>query len=421
MPRWRLSTHVRRGAAGALATAVLLAALALPSSATPPSSEDMAPGEQGDTNTADVTFRVTVPGTTPEDAKVYIAGNFQGWNPGGSQHRLSAVGDATYEITIPFEPGRRIEFKFTMGDWGTVEKGPNIEEISNRTLTVSETAVVELAVANWANDPAHSTITGNVSKLEVPGFLDGRRAWIYLPPGYESSPDLRYPVLYMLDGQNAFDRASSFAGEWEVDETCERLIAAGEIRPIIVVAVANGEMARSDEYTPWVDTTHRGGDGGGGDAHLREFIGTLLPFVDGSFRTLTGPANTGISGSSLGGLITVYAVCAYPQAFGLGAALSPYIPWDEHHLLRCVNSRPKPDAKLYVDMGTREWGEERDGDGDGVDDSIGELRALSDVLVAKGFVLGEDLMVVEDEGARHHETYWAARFPGALRFLFPPE
>ncbi len=377
--------------------------------------------DDGDAEMAHVTFRVTVPETTPAEADVYIAGDFQSWNPGSSAHRLYAAGDGTYEITIPFEPGRTIEFKFTMGEWGTVEKGPNIEEISNRRLTVTETAVVELAVANWANDPMNSTITGDVRKLEVPGFLNGRRVWIYLPPGYESSPDVRYPVLYMLDGQNVFDRASSYAGEWEVDETCERLIAAGEIRPIVVVAVANGEMARSYEYTPWIDAKDRGGDGGGGDAHLREFIEVLVPFVNGSFRTLTGPANTGISGSSLGGLITVYAVYAYPEAFGLGAALSPYIPWDEHHLLRYVESRPRPDAKLYMDMGTREWGQPSDGDADGVDDSVGELRALADLLVAQGFDRGEDLMVVEDEGARHHETFWAARFPDALRFLFPSE
>src|SRR5262249_10569905 len=154
-------------------------------------------------------------------------------------------------------------------------------------------------------------------------FLGGRRFWVYLPPGYHDS-SARYPVLYMLDGQNVFDRLTSFVGEWKVDETLERMIPAGEVAPIIVVAIDNGGTARIGEYTPWSDP----GDGGGaGAAHLTAIADVLVPHIDATYRTQTGPTHTGIAGSSLGGLMALYATYARPDRFGRNAALSPSIWW----------------------------------------------------------------------------------------------
>ncbi len=371
---------------------------------------------------AEIIFRVTVPDDTPADAEIYIAGDFQNWDPGDQDHRLAKAGDGAYEIGIAFDKGRPIQYKFTRGHWGVVEKGPRGEEIANRTFAAAASGTLRLSVASWAGNapPSRtSSITGDVRPLEVPDFLDGRRVWIYLPPGYEEATDERYPVLYMLDGQNVFDAKTSFAGEWEVDETCERLIKAGEMRPIIVVAVANGETERVHEYTPWFDRHRQAG--GGGEEHLRAFIDVLIPFVNMNCRTLEGPANTGLGGSSLGGLMAVYAGYAHPDVFGLIAGVSPVVRWDEHRLVDFVASKERPASRVYIDMGTRESESTEDTDGNGVDDHIDDLRALKDALLAQGFVEGEDLLVVEDEGARHNEAYWAARFPAALRFLFPPE
>jgi pullulanase len=264
-----------------------------------------------------------------------------------------------------------------------------------------------------------STITGNVTLATPREFLNGRRVWIYLPPGYDDNPGTRYPVLYMLDGQNVFDRATSFAGEWEVDETCEALISSGEIEPILVVAAANGEGSRVHEYTPWADPDFQGGQGGGGDAFLGELAGRLIPWVNARFRTLKGPANTGLAGSSLGGLMALYAGYAYPETFGRIAAISPVIRWRGHELLRFAASCKKPRSQIYVDTGALEGGGTPGHQGI-VSRSITDLRALRDVLLRQGFVPGQDLLVVEDEAGRHHETFWAARFPRALRFLFPP-
>ncbi len=375
-----------------------------------------APMNQRDT--ALVTFHVNVPATTPPGDPVFIVGDFQGWNPGDPAYQLADQGSLVYEITLELTIGTTIQFKFTRGDWSKVEKGPNGEEIGNRSHAVTGVETLELTVASWADLPANSTITGDVTTHTVPGFLDGRRVWVYLPPDYNAKTEQRYPVLYMFDGQNVFDQATSFAGEWEVDETCESLIPAGMMEPIIVVAVDNGGLRRIYEYTPWYDPGF--GDGGGGEAHLQEFINVLMPWVNASYRTLTGPQATGLAGSSLGGLMPLYAVYAHSDVFGHIGALSPSIWWSGHELLEYAAGQPKPPAKVYMDMGTIESGSMQDENNNGVDDSIDDLRAMRDLMVGQGFVLDEDLMVVEDEGGVHNESYWAQRFPVTLQFLFPP-
>lgn len=376
-------------------------------------------GDGGEvSDSANILVRVTVPETTPPDSNVYIAGNFQGWDPGDDDYRLSPLSSQLFEITLTLKIETAMQFKFTLGDWSRVEKGPNGEEIANRTHTVNGRDTLDLEVSNWAGGSAGSTITGDVSLVEVPGFLNGRRVWVYLPPGYDPNGETRYPVLYMLDGQNVFDQATSFAGEWEVDESCESLIAGGEMRPVIVVAVANGEGDRVDEYTPWRDSGY--GAGGGGEEHLQEFADTLIPWINANYRTATGPENTGFAGSSLGGLMALYAAYTRGDTYGLIASLSPSIGWDDGHLIGLIDSLAPPDSKIYMDMGTREGGGIIDGDQNGIDDNIDRLRAVRDQLIADGFVPGGDLMVVEDEGGRHNEGFWAVRFPAALRFLFPP-
>lgn len=365
-----------------------------------------------------VTFRVVAPVSTPAGAALYVAGNFQGWDAGSPSSRLTDRGGRLYEITFEMAPGSVIEFKFTRGDWAKVEKGAAGEELANRTWTVTGPVTLQRTVARWADLAPGTTRAGNVTTLTVPGFLGGRRVWVYLPPGYATEASRRYPVLYLLDGQNVFDASTSFAGEWMVDEACEALIPAGLMAPVIVVAIDNGGASRLTEYTPWYDAGY--GAGGGADAHLQAIAGVLVPWVNANYRTLTGPANTALAGSSLGGLLADYAVYARADVFGRAAGLSPSIWWSGNELLDYVASRPKPAAKVYTDMGTLEAGSFQDADGNGVDDYIDDLRALRGLLLGQGFTEGTDLLAVEDPGARHNEWYWAQRFPVALRFLFPP-
>lgn len=374
---------------------------------------------------ATVTFEVSVPVATPAGAVVHLAGDFQGWRPGDADWALRRGADGVWRHTAAFTDGQPLQFKFTLGGWESVEKGPAGEELQNRLHVARRDTTLSLVVARWADGaPPRDTATGNIRSLSVPGFLDGRRCWVWLPPGYDDEPARRYPVLYVLDGQNAFNAATSLAGEWEIDESLARLVGAGEVEPLIVVAVANGEGRRTLEYTPWPEPgPATGADplvaGGGGGEHLAAIITGVMPAVDASFRTLVGPQHTGLCGSSYGGLMALFAAWSRPDVFGRLAALSPSLARSGHAALAMASSRERPPVRLYVDMGSRERGNLRDLDGNGVDDAIDDLRALRSALLGRGFTEGDDLLVVEDEGARHHESFWARRFPAAARFLFP--
>lgn len=258
---------------------------------------------------------------------------------------------------------------------------------------------------------------GHLETLSLPDFLDGRRVWVHLPAGYHDQTRLRYPVLYMLDGQNLFDAAASFAGEWRVDESLADLTDRGRVAPLIVVGVDNGGPRRLAEYTPWPDARHPGG--GQGRQHLQQIITVLLPAINDRYRTLTGPDNTGLAGSSLGGLMALYAAFAHPEVFGRVGAFSPSLWWAGELMTSLSARQPRPPVRLYLDMGTREGRILKDDDANGRDDAVDQVERLRAVLLELGFTAGQDLLTVVAEGAVHNEAAWAARFPAAVEFLFP--
>ena len=362
----------------------------------------------------DLEFLVRVPNATT-GLQVFLAGNFQGWNPGNPDQQLTDLGNGLYGINLKLETGQTLEFKFTRGQWTKVEKGPSGEEIANRIMKVTQSGTHRFQVQQWSDQhpaaQAASTISGDVRLLEIPEFLDGRQVRVWLPAEYTINPHKKYPVLYMFDGQNVFDAATSFVGEWRVDETCEELIAQGKIRPIIVVAVDHGRSRRMLEYTPWKDPQYKN-ENGEGAGHLDSINKHLVPFINQSFRTLTGPRNTGLAGSSLGGLMTRYAAGNFESTFGLLAAMSPSLWWNDRVVFSFAEKSIGTGIRLYLDMGGKEdeWG-----------DGLGDLRQLTKILEGNGFLQEQNLMVVEDAPGRHNETAWARRLPAALMFLFPPE
>jgi len=262
-----------------------------------------------------------------------------------------------------------------------------------------------------ALDAGVHTLTGDVRRHE--GFqsrhLDvPHDVLVYLPPGYDDAPTRRYPVLYLQDGQNLFDEATAFSREWQVDETAQRLIEAGEIEPLIIVGVANAGERRLDEYTPTRDRRHRAG--GGASRYGRMLVEELKPFVDGTYRTRPDAASTGLGGSSLGGLLTLYLGLQYSGMFWRLAVLSPSVWWDERFIVRRVRLLSfKPPLRIWLSVGTSE--------AEGVEDAA---RALRDALVEKGWREGEDLAFTVVDGARHEEAAWAGQVEPVLRFLFPP-
>jgi predicted alpha/beta superfamily hydrolase len=264
------------------------------------------------------------------------------------------------------------------------------------------------------------TTTGALRLLPAfysPQLHNRRDLYVYLPPDYHEN-ERRYPVLYMHDGQNLFDEALSFSGEWHVDETMEAL--AGESIRAIVVGISNIAAARFDEYSPFRDPRLGGGRG---DAYLDFVINTVKPRIDADFRTDPDRASTGLMGSSIGGLISLYAFFHYPETFGFVGAMSPSVPFAGSALLDYLVHVPPVPGRLYVDVGQQELGHE-------LRDRlllrffsrryVSEVRHLIALLRAKGYVLGEDLRYVEDPGGRHHESAWARRLQPALRFLLSP-
>ncbi len=356
---------------------------------------------------ATVTFRVQAPTGTPTGDTVFVAGDFQAWNPGSPAYALTKQPDGRWTIALQLTAGAPIQFKFTRGSWARVEKDANGNEIGNRTLTPVAGGTYDFTVQRWA-DLAPSTITGNVTTFTWAPFLNGRRVWVYLPPGYDAGTQ-RYPVLYMHDGQNLFDARTSFAGEWRVDETCEQLIGSGQVAPLIVVGIDNS-AARIAEYTPWPDPSYGGGQA---DAYLDAIVNVLVPEIDRRYRTLAGPSHRFMAGSSLGGLVSAYAGWTRADVFGRVAAFSPSYWWDGRHFAGWLAARPRGVLqRFYQDMGTAEGGSPA-----ASAQYVTDLRTVRDLAIAQGWLPGADLQSIEGAGQAHNEAAWAARFPGALLFL----
>ena len=244
-------------------------------------------------------------------------------------------------------------------------------------------------------------------------FGNTRFLRVWLPPDCDKGGGTRYPVLYLNDGQNLFESSTAFGGvHWQVGETAARLIAEKKIRPLIIVGIDNAGKNRAREYLPYKSR----------DPKVLVVKGTLypkflmrevMPFVEGRYAALTGPQNTGLGGSSLGGLITLYTQLVAPGIFGQLLIESPSLfVANRKSFAECRKFRAWP-LRLYLGMGTKEVGQP-----DKDEKVTNDARELAKILVdAK---LGESWLKVRiEEGATHSESAWAARFPEALEFLYP--
>jgi predicted alpha/beta superfamily hydrolase len=257
----------------------------------------------------------------------------------------------------------------------------------------------ELPIPEGRHDPGGPSLR-IWRQLRSPQLHNYRDVVVALPPSYPEG-DRRYPVVYMHDGQNLFDPATSFAGDWDLLATLAE--AARDGVEAIVVGIANKGRFRRYEYSPFRDETHGGGDG---DRYLGFVADTVRPLVDAGFRTLPGPEHTAMAGSSLGGLISLYALYRRPELFGSAAALSPSVWFADGALLDLVADEPLPAGRIYLDLGTAE-----------APTLVDEVRRLRDLLEERGLTEGDRFRYVEDEDADHNETHWGRRFRQALPFL----
>ncbi len=257
---------------------------------------------------------------------------------------------------------------------------------------------------------------GEPSRLESFQFHsailpDDRRISVYLPPQYAADPGRRFPVFYLHDGQNLFDPRTSYipGHTWRAGSTADWLNQIGRGEPLILVGIANTGLRRMPEYTPTRDFKMGGGEG---DGYGRLIVEELIPFIDRTYRTAAGRENTGLGGSSLGGLISLYLGLRHPEVFGRLGVLSPSIWWDQRSILAFVedfDSERHPRPRIWLDIGTAE-GQRH----------VRDSELLSRMLQRQGWRLGIDLAFDKVDGGFHSEDAWADRFDQVLGFLFPP-
>ena len=233
---------------------------------------------------------------------------------------------------------------------------------------------------------------------------------VYVPPGYDSQPNRTFPVLYLHDGQNLFDGQTSFVPgrTWQVREQADAAIYAGEAEPLIIVGIYNTGEHRLAEYTHERDEHMEGGNAA---QYGMLITAELMPWIAAHYRVRPGRASTGMGGSSLGGLVSLYLGLRHPEIFGKLAVLSPSVWWNKKSILTYVSERAPTIGerpRVWLDVGDQE--------GPG---AVHDVELLAQHLEADGWQPGETLHFERVTGGTHDEASWALRVRSLLRFLFP--
>ncbi|HXI83220.1 MAG TPA: alpha/beta hydrolase-fold protein [Verrucomicrobiae bacterium] len=356
-----------------------------------------------------ITFKVMAQ-NAPAGSKLFIVGSDEklgGWNPGAVA--LEKQDDGSWTGTYSFPAGSQLEYKITRGNWETEAVSADGSVPGNYTLNVQSNETVTIVVANW-RDILHKDIVRKVEgqitgvvkyhrQMEGEG-IKPRDVIVWLPPSYEKSPEKHYPVLYVHDGQNIFDPATSFTGvDWQIDETADRLIREGKLQEILVVGIYN-TADRGMEYsnTPT------------GRAYMRFVVEKLKPFIDKEYRTLPDREHTAVMGSSMGGLISFLMVWNYPQVFSRAACLSPAFVYREINAPSLVENYTGANKKIRIYI---------DGGGVGLDAQLQPgCDAMLRALQANGFKMGGNLEWYRDPEAEHNERAWSKRVWRPLLFMY---
>ncbi|CAM4141358.1 alpha/beta hydrolase [Flavobacterium antarcticum] len=253
-----------------------------------------------------------------------------------------------------------------------------------------------LSVTVYAQE---STASANVTTFEIfsPELNVQKKIWIYLPKDYATSTK-KYPTIYMHDAQNLFDAKTSFVGEWEADETLNKMNAQ-----LIVIGIEHGNDKRLDELTPYQNEKYGGGNG---DNYLEFIVKTLKPKVDSIYRTKSNPRNTAIFGSSLGGLISFYGVLKYPEVFGKAGVFSPSF-WFSDEIYTLMEQSETTKAKIFFLSGDKES-----------ETMVSDLKKMERLLDHnRCYCLKLNKTVIVKEG-EHNEKLWRENFEQAVKWLF---
>lgn len=338
---------------------------------------------------------------------VYISGNqtyLGGWHP--AKIPLKKINDTSWEISLNVPAGTNLEFKFTRGAWEAEAVTEDGEVPPNHNIVADSDTTITIEIADWRDKVENLTVfkggvTGKVEYLRNLKYdiLLPRNVLIWLPPGYEKS-ERRYPVLYMHDGQNMVDPATTpFGVDWQIDEAADSLIKKGVIEPFILVGVYNSRTRMSDYRN--VDT---------GFVYVEFLADYLKPKIDSLYRTRPESEFTFNGGSSMGGIISLMTAWERPDVFGGALCFSPAFKISVIDYIEPVSgySGDKKNLKLFIING-----------GVGIDSELQPgVDEMVSVLKSKGFIEGKDLFYQVFPEDTHSERDWAKRVPLALRFLF---
>ncbi len=374
-----------------------------------------------------VTITVSVPADAPA---IYLTGNLPElgpWHPAA----LAVPGTGTTRsVTILVPHGHQLRYKVTAGSWEREGLGPSGTLLPEFTSVVDTDQQLSAEIAGFRQDPAlliedwrGAGVLGELVywKDVKSAFLDEpRHVVVWLPPGYDAASEREYKVIYVHDGQNLFDPRISYTNvDWGIDEAMMRRVDDGAFEPAIVVGIWN-TPARLREYSPWHDAPQ----------YARFMLEELMPRVESAYKVSTGPGNTFVMGSSMGGLVSFYLVKEHPGVFGACGCVSTHFTWSEQMLEWFMGREPQdgdatpyiirdiaegttmpPGLRLYFDYGT-----------EGLDASYEEPHeAVREWLIGQGYRPGENLQVEKFDGASHDEASWRARVDRQLDWLLGAE
>ncbi len=365
---------------------------------------------RGGTPAASLPAMLTLELFTPNDdaRPVYLAGNFNGWTTRDERYRMEKIRDGHYRYMFsePLELGEPLEYKYVKGGWESEELGSDGFPPTNRRMEVPRGRVNDV-VPKWKQhggdyDPQfYPNIQIVAKRFDVPQLRRRRRISVLLPWNYESSPERRFPVLYLQDGQNLFENDAPF-GTWGVDKRLAALAQRGKSE-FIVVAIDHGGKERIKEYSPY--HTAKWGEGLGRE-YARFLAETLKPYIDRHFRTLPDRANTGIGGSSMGGLISIYAGLLHPEVYSKFMIFSPSLWISPRIYAEALRLTDFPTTKIYLYAGGREGS-----------NMVANAERFRDALVRRGHTGLQFRLEIDPQG-RHNEARWGQEFPKAAEWLF---
>jgi len=335
---------------------------------------------------------------------LFLAGDFNNWNPADSSWKMQTNKDGKYQLVKTLPKGS-YDFKITRGSWIMVECSTSGHDIANRNIKVLNDTTITMDIEGWKDEhPVEQkkhTASANVhiisEKFDVPQLGRQRRIWIYLPADYATSHK-KYPVIYMHDGQNLFDDYTSGYGEWGIDEILDKLPAKEQS---IVVGIDHGGEYRITEYDPYDSKYGKGR----GDDYVDFLVNNLKPYIDKNYRTKRDVKHTTIAGSSMGGLISMYAILKYPNIFGNAGVFSPAF-WIAPDIYQFAQQKSLPtSARIYFVCGD-------------IEDKtmVADMQKMADIIQAKG-IDENNIPTVIMQGEKHNEKQWNKDFPAFYSWL----